>query len=382
MLVDLHAHFPMHVVPGLRGGTHAQIVRWRRARWRARVVHVISRMANYEGPADEPSVTVERMRAGDVGVALSVLYSPFDEIDLTAPYGSPPRATYFASVVDQLEAVERAVDEEPGAIVARSGAELDAARAAGQVAIVHCVEGGFALGASESEVRQNVAELGRRGVAYVTLAHLFWRRMATNAPALPFMPDWLYRMLFGQPRDVGVSELGRVAVEAMLDARVLLDLTHMSAASIRDALGILDRLDEGRTVPVIVSHGACRFGGLEYNLPDETIARIAARGGVIGVIACRHYVTAGLRRSRPKGLDDSLDLISRHIDRVRDVTGSYEHVAIGSDLDGYIKPALPGLEHMGLMGALQDGLRRRYGADDAERICSANPLRSLAHRFS
>jgi microsomal dipeptidase-like Zn-dependent dipeptidase len=232
---------------------------------------------------------------------------------------------------------------------------------------VHCVEGGFALGASEAEVRENLAELGRRGVAYVTLAHLFWRRMATDAPALPFMPDWLYRAMFRQPRDVGLSGLGHATVEAMLEARVLLDLTHMSRASIRDALRILDERDPDQSVPVIVSHGACHFGGLEYNLPEDTIA-IARRGGVIGVIACRHYVTRGLRPSRPKSLGDSIELIARHADRIRDVTGSFDHVAIGTDLDGYIKPALPGLEHVGLMRELQDGLRRRYGERDAERI--------------
>jgi membrane dipeptidase len=99
------------------------------------------------------------------------------------------------------------------------------------------------------------------------------------------------------------------------------------------------------------------------------------------VIACRHYVTRGLRPSPPKSLDDSIELIARHADRIRDVTGSFDHVAIGTDLDGYIKPALPGLEHVGLMRELQDGLRRRYGERDAERICSANALRVLAYRF-
>jgi microsomal dipeptidase-like Zn-dependent dipeptidase len=52
-------------------------------------------------------------------------------------------------------------------------------------------------------------------------------------------------------------------------------------------------------------------------------------------------------------------------------------VAIGSDLDGYIKPALPGLAHMGLMGALQDGLAARYGPDIAEKITNGNARRVL-----
>ena len=87
--------------------------------------------------------------------------------------------------------------------MAHDAAALDAAIAAGQTAIVHAIEGGFALGSTAAEIDANVAELAGRGVAYVTLAHLFWRGVATNAPALPFLPDWLYRLVFPQPKDWG-----------------------------------------------------------------------------------------------------------------------------------------------------------------------------------
>ena len=58
-----------------------------------------------------------------------------------------------------------------------------------------------------------VERLADSGVAYVTLAHLFWRQVATNAPAIPFLPDWLYRRVFPQP-DRGLTELGTAAVRA------------------------------------------------------------------------------------------------------------------------------------------------------------------------
>ncbi len=82
MLVDLHAHYPMHLVPAEQPGTHELLKLWRGARFRARLVDLISRAANYEGPNDTPSVTEDLLRQGRVGVALSVLYQPFDEIDL------------------------------------------------------------------------------------------------------------------------------------------------------------------------------------------------------------------------------------------------------------------------------------------------------------
>src|SRR5205823_9285228 len=104
--------------------------------------------------------------------------------------------------------------------------------------------------------------------------------------------------------------------------------------------------------------------------------RVAERGGLLGCIMCKHFMTSGVKR-RVRGYEDSFAVLCRHIDRIHEVTGSFDHIAIGSDLDGYIKPALPGLEHMGHMGRLQQSLRDRYGPDNAERISSGNALRLL-----
>jgi microsomal dipeptidase-like Zn-dependent dipeptidase len=78
-----------------------------------------------------------------------------------------------------------------------------------------------------------------------------------------------------------------------------------------------------------------------------------------------------------RSFEDSVQALCRHIDRIHDLTGSFDHIGIGSDLDGYIKPALPGLEHMGRMRALQQSLAERYGAAVAEQISSGNALRVL-----
>jgi microsomal dipeptidase-like Zn-dependent dipeptidase len=207
------------------------------------------------------------------------------------------------------------------------------------------------------------------------VAHLFWRAVATNAPALPFLPDWLYHLAFPQPKE-GLSSLGRAAVSAMAEHGILIDITHMSGRAIDDTFALLDDRDPAQRIPVIATHMACRFGGLEYSFTDETIRRVAARGGVLGCILCQHYITSGLRR-RVRTYEDSVAALCRHIDRIRDVTAGFDHVAIGSDLDGYIKPALPGLEHMGRMRALQRSLSERYGPEAAEQICSSNALRVL-----
>jgi microsomal dipeptidase-like Zn-dependent dipeptidase len=379
VLVDLHAHYPMHVIPSEHSTTHERLKAWKKERFRAKLVALISHFANYEGPSgDDPSVTPELLAEGGVGVALSVLYLPFDEIDFSKDYGDPPDRVYLKNLLDQMTIVEEDAAANAGKVaIARTGKELRAVVDSGRTALVHCLEGGFELGPDVDRMADNVRQLKERGLAYITVAHLFYRGVATNAPALPFLPDWLYNLVFHQRRDEGLSPLGVALVEAMVANRVVIDITHMSDRATEHLFKVLEKLDPDRKVPVFATHGACRLGSEEYCMPDETIREVAARDGVIGLILCDHHMIDGVRRKQTERFEDSLEVLFAHIDHVHEVTGSFRNVGIGSDLDGYIKPALAGLGHMGKMKELQDALATKYGAADAEAICSGNALRVL-----
>jgi microsomal dipeptidase-like Zn-dependent dipeptidase len=374
----------MHLAPGDEPSTlellgpGARRLR-RRDRLRASIVGLLSRFGNYPSPDSKPRVTVSTLRAGHVGVAFSVLYSPFDEMDLGQPYSSPPQADYPASLIRQLELVEQDIKENHSgtAVVAHDPEELERLLPSGRVVLVHCVEGGFHLGATAAEIEASVAQLAARGVTYVTLAHLFFRQVATNAPAIPFIPDWIYRLVFPQDRGVGLTALGEAAVRALLDQRVLIDLSHASDATMEDTLELLDRLDPGRRVPVLSSHAGCRFGSQEYNHPDDTVKKIAERDGVIGLIFANHQILDGVRGPKPAALDDAVGVLVKHIDHIHDLTGSHRHVGIGSDLDGFIKPTLPGLQTMSDMAPLEDALTEHYGPEATKLICFENAVRPL-----
>ncbi|MGO9760313.1 MAG: dipeptidase [Solirubrobacteraceae bacterium] len=379
MLIDLHAHYPMHVIPRRRRSTHAQLERWRRARLRAAIVRLLSRFVNYQGPGDEPGVTLELMRSGDVRVIFSALYCPFDEIDLSKRYGAVPESGYFPDLLEQLEDVEADIRSHRQAgvpvTIAHSPQELEQALTSGEQVLIHAVEGGFHLGATDEEVRGNVANLAQRGVICITVAHLFWRKVATNAPALPFMPDWLYRLIFSQPRRQGLAPLGESVIRAMAANGILIDITHMSEPAMNDTFKLLDELGGPDRIPVVATHMAYRFGDLAYNLNQETVERIARRGGVCGLICCEHYISD--LATKPESFNQSFELLCRHIDEICEITRSQDHVAFGSDIDGYIKPALPGLEHLGRMHRLQQALADHYGPDAASKFSSGNALRLI-----
>jgi len=367
----------MHLLVDEQQRTHERVQTWARQRFEGKVVDLISHFANYQGRGDTPSVTETLMRLGDVGVAMSMLYQPFDEMDLTERYGAAPRSSYFQGLVDQRQTVEDYVAAHAGEVaIAHSASELNSLLGDGVPILIHAIEGGFQLGRDPDEVQRNVRTLADLGVAYVTIAHLFFRSVATNAPALPFLSDRIYEFVFPQQKGLGLTEIGRSAVESMVDEGILVDITHMRSESIHDVLELLDARDPAREIPVIATHMACRFGDLAYCFDDETIVRVAERGGLFGCILCEHYITSGLSRG-DRSLQGSIDALCRHIDKLHDLTGGYDQIAIGSDLDGYIKPALPGLEDMGRMTELQRGLRARYGDEDAQRICGENALRLL-----
>lgn len=380
MIFDLHSHYPMHVLAGDPATLDVMLSARDRSfgdKIRALVLRIANGIANYPGSGAEPAVTPARLKLSNIRVACSVLYRPFDEMDLRERYGAPPRSDYFDKLLEQIAWVEEDVSHHPADLaVAHNHAELHNALAQNKVALIHVVEGGFHLGDSESAIWTNVKALAERGVASITVAHLFWRKVATNAPAVPFLPDWLYNLLFPQPAS-GLDDLGRILIRAMVEHRILVDVTHMSGRSIDDTLTLLDEIDPGRTVPLIAGHSACKMNGPKYNISDAHIKGIAARRGVVGLIACEHWMAKGVKK--PKSFADTVDIVCRHIDRIHQAAGSHEVAAIGSDQDGFIKPTLPGLQTPEGYTDLEAALVTRYGAQTAEQICSRNALRVLEY---
>jgi microsomal dipeptidase-like Zn-dependent dipeptidase len=371
--------------PNVTARALARHHRKRRGWLRSLVIRIAANLFNYRD--DHWRVSLAELERGDVGAIYSVLYEPFSEFDLDQSYGAPPQPAYFPKLIELLEAVEdELVELDPEGrrhAVVKTPAELDAALAANKVAFMHCVEGGFHLGATPAEVTQNVATLKQRGVVYVTLAHLFWRDVATDAPAIPFLKDWLYKRLFHQP-GVGLNELGRVAVEAMYREGILIDLSHMSERSLADTFALLERLDrrygiDPRERPVIATHAGYRFRphGQEYMLSGATVRRIAARDGVIGLIMARHQLNDGVEMADPDDPAETPRVMKLHIDAIRDHVPdrSNHHVAIGSDLDGFIKPTVAGIDTAGDLADLERPLRGAYPPADADAILRANALR-------
>ncbi len=260
--------------------------------------------------------------------------------------------------------------------IARSNAELDRALAAGKTAIVHTVEGGHVLGAglAHDDLPGRLARLEQltdRGVASLTLAHLFPNDLAGHAEAVP-TEQRSYptcKLDTGVDPSRGLTPTGQAVVERMVQLRMVPDVTHCTPAARREVYELV-----ANRTPVIASHtGVQSMNPEPYNLDESDVRAIAATGGVVGVIFMPYW----LDESHP---GPGLDVIWKTMDTVRRWSGgSWEHVAIGTDFDGFTDPAddcnseaqLPLIREM-----LQSkGVPR----EDAEAVLGANARRVLRH---
>lgn len=392
MIADLHIHYPMHLISDpdedltlrrmARLGPRCRLRDWGRA-W---LLKQASGVFNYPDNSKRHRVDSDMMNEAAVELGFSVLYLPTAEFRLGG-FTAPPNRRDPKTLIEQLTEVEQEVNRRDGLVFAHDRQQLDAGlNDPANTVLVHCVEGGFQLGATPRQVRDTVATLREKGVVYVTLAHLFWRHFATNANAFPFLRDDQYHAVFHE-RDDGLSGLGEAAIEAMVEHRVLIDVAHMDEAALGKTFDHLKKVEGSDLTPVLATHVATRRGvnGLDYNLTPPVVAEIARRGGVIGLIMGDHIVTDGLRPDPPKFGDrrtknfaDSFDCLRTHIDTLWEWSGkTYDHIGIGSDLDGFVKPTLAGIDYVNQMDDLEDAISEHYGPEIATKICSGNALRVL-----
>lgn len=385
MIADLHCHYPMHLLPDDRhplGRTEGWLSRVRNE-LQADLEGLLAPFLNDASWQQGWRVDLDKLEQGGVRLVCSVLYWPPAEFDFALKYASAPLAQYFGDLEYQLDCVEKDLrQQDPDGtrhVIAKKQADLDEER----VVFVHCVEGGFHLGPDADAIDEKVRRLAERGVVYITIAHLFYRQVASNAPAIPMLPDDVYEHVFPQAPGIGLTALGRAAVKAMHKHKVLIDISHMRQDAIDDTFTLVEQLDQEagadpRDFPLIATHVGMRDAGPDqqtYNLSADTAKRIQARGGLIGLITSQHQL------GNTQDAAQSQAVIGRHLDAITALGNGHEATAIGSDLDGFIKPTLTGIEQASDLQTLEQWIRQAQPAN-AEKILYGNARRVLGQVFA
>ena len=333
-------------------------------------------------PAGSPPLMTDipRLRAGHVGGQFWSVFIPVETQGAAA----------VQMTIEQIDIVRQMCARYPNDLaMAYTAADVMRAHKAGRIASLIGVEGGHQINNS-LEVLRAYYDLGAR---YMTLTHsnnTAWADSATDNPA-----------------HHGLTPFGKEVVREMNRLGMLVELSHVSEATMRAALAVSE-------APVMYSHSSARaLVDHPRDVPDDVLRLVAANGGVVMVNFYPGYVSEARRRwdadraaelarynsppfgglyigqpkramaaleewerAHPKpavGISDVAD----HIDHIRKVAG-VDHVGLGSDFDG-IPEAPAGLDGVDKFPALLQELARRGWSDaDLAKVAGANALRVLA----
>ena len=223
-------------------------------------------------------------------------------------------------------------------------------QAAGKMTAMMTVEEGAVF---EGRI-ENLHALYRRGVRISTLTWNFQNELGYPNP---IRKDGTT----GAPDDTnGLTETGIEMIREMERLGVLVDISHLNGAGIRDVF----RNIKG---PVIASHSNARAECDHLrNLSDEMIRELAEHGGVTGINFCPFFLRTG------ETVAKTSDII-RHIKHFKEI-GGIDCIALGSDFDGFDdNTEFGGAEGMQrLADAMGDA---GFTSDEIEKVYSKNALR-------
>ena len=316
---------------------------------------------------------IPRLLAGGVGGQFWAAYVP-----VTTIHGGEHPAVY---ALEQIDLVHRLCRKYPQTFAeATTAAAVERNFKAGKISCLIGIEGGHAIENSLGALRM----FSRLGVRYMTLTHwetIDWADAATDSA-----------------KHNGLTPFGEDVVREMNRVGMLVDLAHVSDATMVDAIRV-------SRAPVLFSHSSARaLCDHLRNVPDSILRMVKANGGVVMVNfyptfvseAVRAYgdsVTARSRALRAAGVDSAaiadsvkgwdarapkatLSQVADHIAHVRDVAG-VDHVGVGSDFDG-ITTVPVGLEDVSKFpDLLAELLRRGWSEQDVRKVAGLNVLRVL-----
>lgn len=178
----------------------------------------------------------------------------------------------------------------------------------------------------------------------------------------------------------GVSPEGQLLVREMNRLGMLVDLSHVSADTMRDVLGGNPKKWTGSLAPPIFSHSSVySICPHPRNVPDDVLDLVKKRNAVVMINFAPDFISCK-DSSNPNGLPDfveetnTIDHVVKHIMYIGDRIG-YDHVGLGSDFDGI--PNTPrGLEDVSKYPVLIEKLLEKGVSEkDCAKVAGRNVLR-------
>lgn len=274
---------------------------------------------------------------------------------VSSDYAGP---SAVVATLEQIDFVHRMCARYPETFkLATTADDVREAQRQGRIASLIGIEGGHQIDNNLAVMR----EYARLGVRYMTLT---WNNTNEFADAATGEHKWH-----------GLNERGREVVAEMNRIGMIVDLSHVSADTMRDAIN-------ASTLPVMFSHSSCySVNPHPRNVPEDVQRKLADNGGVQMITAVPGFVSAavhtwivnGEQGPRPEA---TVQMVADHVEAAREVMG-VDHVGVGGDYDGTGKMPT-GMEDVGHYQNLFDELRARgWSEADLDKLGWGNAMRVL-----
>ena len=161
----------------------------------------------------------------------------------------------------------------------------------------------------------------------------------------------------------GLTDFGSSVVRECNKLGIIVDVSHMSDEGVWDVLDVSQE-------PIVASHSNCReIHSHMRNLTDDMTIALAEKGGVQGINFVPQMLT---NKDNP-----SIEQVVDHIDHIVNITGSSDHVGLGSDYDG-VPDIVSGLGDASKFPNLtMELMARGYSDTDIKKILGENFLRVI-----
>ena len=239
--------------------------------------------------------------------------------------------------------------------------ELDAVLQAGNIAVLHSVEGGHSLDKDAA----NVEKLFDVGVCLLTLAHFYENGIAYPVVGVP--KSMQFMGCFKQKKDLtkGLTPVGHDVVEEMVRLGMLIDLTHCTPVARQE---VYTRVQTRR--PLVMSHvGVHHLNPDPMSPTDDEITRIANTGGIIGVIFMNHWLAPGHHKN-------GMRLVVETMQHLRNV-GGIDCIGLGTDFDGFTDPPDDLKDHSRVPDLIHVMQENGFSAAEVEKVAGGNARRVL-----
>lgn len=295
----------------------------------------------------------------------------------------------FQQTLDMIDDFEQLFAGHTEAVVAHNMAELQLALQGNKKIFIHTIEGGHSLGRGKNndEYAGRMEQLKQKGVAMLTLSHFYPNDITSPVEGIPPNTKKILGMDYTPPSGAPLSAAGQAIVRQLLDKGILIDLTHTNPQARKEVFEINQARGAGAR-PIVFSHVGVRALFNDTHHPefalmapdDSEIRAIQACNGVIGIIFMNYWLTGKDERFL-SGRDYGLDYVINSIRYIRELTGSFDHIAIGTDFDGMTDPP-DDCYQTSMLGEFSNRFLQVIGemggtAADAEKITGGNVLRVL-----